>query len=226
MRERGLITQRDELSLTGEKYTFLAKLGINRYPEDALLISLFSYENSAIAKLLDIWSQAPNPIICVVPLSKTLTSINAALNLHLHTGDDYTVCSLQLKVIPFLTQTDYDQLLWACDINFVRGEDSFVRAQWASKPFVWHIYPQEKDTHLIKLNAFLDKYTDAMEPFLAAAIKELWMAWNTEEDCDKAWSQLLKYHQHWITHNQNWCKHLCFSPDLATNLVHFCQKYL
>ena len=27
-------------------------------------------------------------------------------------------------------------------VNFVRGEDSFVRAQWAARPFAWHVYPQ------------------------------------------------------------------------------------
>ena len=44
--------------------------------------------------------------------------------------------------LPFLPQASFDRLLWACDVNFVRGEDSFVRAQWAGRPFVWQIYPQ------------------------------------------------------------------------------------
>ncbi|MFP3562266.1 elongation factor P maturation arginine rhamnosyltransferase EarP, partial [Paraburkholderia sp. SIMBA_049] len=52
-------------------------------------------------------------------------------------------------------QADFDRLLWVADVNFVRGEDSFVRAQWARKPFVWHIYPQADDAHLPKLDAAL-----------------------------------------------------------------------
>src|SRR5690242_19650822 len=32
---------------------------------------------------------------------------------------------------PFVPQDRYDEVLWSCDVNFVRGEDSFVRAQWA-----------------------------------------------------------------------------------------------
>ena len=47
-------------------------------------------------------------------------------------------------------------MLWACDVNFVRGEDSLVRALWAGKPLVWHIYPQHDDAHDAKLEAFLD----------------------------------------------------------------------
>ena len=50
-------------------------------------------------------------------------------------------------MLPLLTQRDYDHLLWACDLNFVRGEDSFVRAQWAGAPFVWQIYPQDDGAH-------------------------------------------------------------------------------
>lgn len=66
--------------------------------------------------------------------------------------------SLQCIPIPFVPQDDYDWLLHQCDFNIVRGEDSFVRAQWAGKPFIWDIYPQEDDAHLLKLNAFLDLY--------------------------------------------------------------------
>jgi uncharacterized repeat protein (TIGR03837 family) len=63
-----------------------------------------------------------------------------------------------VRVIPFMPQTDYDRLLWACDLNFVRGEDSWVRAQWAARPFIWHIYPQDENLHHVKLRAFLQKY--------------------------------------------------------------------
>ena len=63
---------------------------------------------------------------------------------------------LSISYLPLLTQRDFDHLLWACDLNFVRGEDSLVRALWAGKPFVWQIYPQDDDAHLDKLDAFLD----------------------------------------------------------------------
>jgi uncharacterized repeat protein (TIGR03837 family) len=60
--------------------------------------------------------------------------------------------------LPLLTQRAFDELLWACDLNFVRGEDSLVRALWAGKPLVWQIYPQHDGVHMDKLHAFLDWY--------------------------------------------------------------------
>jgi uncharacterized repeat protein (TIGR03837 family) len=72
--------------------------------------------------------------------------------------------------LPWLSQQDYDKLLWACDMNFVRGEDSVLRALWTGKPFVWQIYPQQDGAHLPKLAAFLqqNQLTGAAQNFHAA----------------------------------------------------------
>ncbi len=63
---------------------------------------------------------------------------------------------LKIDFLPALSQTGYDALLRSCHLNFVRGEDSLVRALWAGQPFVWHIYPQSDGAHAAKLGAFLD----------------------------------------------------------------------
>lgn len=63
---------------------------------------------------------------------------------------------LSILNIPTSTQTGYDELLWGSDLNFVRGEDSLVRALWAGQPLVWQIYPQHDGAHAPKLHAFLD----------------------------------------------------------------------
>src|SRR6185369_13421419 len=63
---------------------------------------------------------------------------------------------LSICWLPLFTQLDFDHLLWACDVNFVRGEDSLVRALWAGKPFVWQLYPQHDNAHHAKLAAFMD----------------------------------------------------------------------
>ena len=60
------------------------------------------------------------------------------------------------QFIPPVSQTKFDHLLNSSDLNFVRGEDSLVRALWAGKAFVWQIYPQHDGAHGPKLNAFLD----------------------------------------------------------------------
>ena len=79
---------------------------------------------------------------------------------------------LSISYLPLLSQPDFDHLLWACDLNFVRGEDSLVRALWAGQPFVWQLYPQDDDAHHAKLAAFLD-WLDA-----PASLRSFHHAWN------------------------------------------------
>ena len=90
--------------------------------------------------------------------------------------------ALTVRVLPFVAQPDYDKLLWACDLNFVRGEDSFVRAQWAGKPFIWHIYPQDENLHHKKLRAFLQRYAADIDSLTAFSLR-----WNgATEDVGRA----------------------------------------
>lgn len=63
----------------------------------------------------------------------------------------------EVEKLPYLQQEQWDALLTLMDFSFVRGEDSFSRACLCGKPFVWHIYKQEKDYHLVKLEAFHKK---------------------------------------------------------------------
>jgi uncharacterized repeat protein (TIGR03837 family) len=124
--------------------------------------------------------------------------------------------TLQLIQLPFIPQEDYDWLLSRCDFNLVRGEDSFVRAQWAEKPFIWDIYPQSDAAHEIKLQAFLDLY-------FKNASKELHtlgtsaMKWSSPVIW---WPQLA----HWKTHSENWAKKLRGLGTLEGKITHFVKS--
>lgn len=85
---------------------------------------------------------------------------------------------LRLSPLPWLSSADYDHLLWACDLNFVRGEDSLVRALWAGRPFVWQLYPQDDGAHAAKLQAFWDAVPGADSSGLDSSVLPLWRAWN------------------------------------------------
>jgi uncharacterized repeat protein (TIGR03837 family) len=89
--------------------------------------------------------------------------------------------ALRQFALPFLPQRRYDEILWACDLNFVRGEDSFVRAQWAERPFVWHIYSQDEGAHLQKLDAFLARFCAGLDAGSGSALADFWHAWNREQ---------------------------------------------
>ena len=124
--------------------------------------------------------------------------------------------ALTIILIPFLEQDCYDQLLWACDVNFVRGEDSCVRALWAGRPFIWQIYPQHDGVHWQKLRALSQLLGDS-------ALENAWLAWNGEGDIAQAWTDLLQARTACQQHIQAWSAKLA-SNNLASNLLDFCQK--
>ena len=135
--------------------------------------SLFCYEPAALPAVL----QQSGDAACdwLVTAGRAGDAVANALAQGLDTG------FAALHRLPRLTQRDYDHLLWSCDLNFVRGEDSLVRALWAGKPFVWHIYPQHDNAHHAKLDAFLD-WLQA-----PASLREMHHAWNGMASPAKVW---------------------------------------
>lgn len=89
-----------------------------------------------------------------------------------------------VRHVPFVPQHDYDRLLWACDLNWVRGEDSVVRALWAGRPWVWQAYRQADEPRADKIDAWLDRWRDDARPQAAAerALRDLHAAWNRAPD--------------------------------------------
>ncbi|MDR0770024.1 MAG: elongation factor P maturation arginine rhamnosyltransferase EarP [Burkholderiales bacterium] len=159
LREKTLFDERDAFQRSPEtRRAFLESLSVPALPSDALLVSLFCYDTPALPALFDAWAASPSPIICLIPETVAPETVQRWRNLHSTDTAHPAHRSLTLHTIPFLPQTDFDRLLWSCDLNFVRGEDSFVRAQWAAKPFVWQAYRQEEQTHLTKVDAFLARY--------------------------------------------------------------------
>ena len=159
IREADLMLRRASFQGDPERQAgFLATLGVVRQPE-ARLLSLFAYENTAVAGWLDALAADSRVNQLLVPEGRVLGDVAAWLGVAtLEPGACHQRGSLQISIVPFTTQDEYDLLLWSCDFNAVRGEESFIRAQWAGRPLVWHIYPQEDDAHWDKLNAFLELY--------------------------------------------------------------------
>ena len=61
-----------------------------------------------------------------------------------------------VEYLPYLSQEVWDAFLCSMDFLFIRGEDSFARATLTGIPFLWNIYKQDEEFHLVKLKAFLD----------------------------------------------------------------------
>jgi len=213
---------------------FWARIGQSPPPAGALLVSLFAYENSALADLLAIWAQSTVPVCCLAPVTRTLASIEQFAGRSLQAGDVVRRGQLEIRLLSFVEQPDYDRLLWSCDINLVRGEDSFVRAQWAARPLLWQIYPQHEEAHQVKLAAFLDRYCVALPAATAAAARELHRQWNAGSEqttvggkiASELWAQYVVALPDLCRHAERWATNLSKQEDLCNSMVHFCLSKL
>ena len=131
----------------------------------ARLLTLFCYPHAPVAQLLEALCTEPRASVVLIP---------EGVAPELATGRLGPFKQVYLERIPFVSQPEYDQLLWMADLNFVRGEDSIVRAVWAGKPLIWQIYPQTEGTHLIKLEAWLKISS------LPTDIQDLLRHWNAD----------------------------------------------
>lgn len=138
-----------------DRAAWLQQLGIKA--EGQRLVSLFCYEPHALGGLLDRLAADAQPTRLLVTAGRATAAVMTCIKSKNSLQPLWNIRGqLSFSYLPALTQRDFDHLLWACDLNFVRGEDSMVRALWANKPFVWQIYPQHDDAHHSKLDAFLD----------------------------------------------------------------------
>ncbi len=198
----------------------------------ATVVSLFGYENPAVGAFLEMWSQGTQKTVVAVPASRLRAQVCAFFG-EADPGDGHRLAkgSLEARLMPFMPQPCYDRLLWACDWNFVRGEDSFVRAQWAQRPFVWQIYPQEEGAHIIKLRAFLEAYGAGLELDARVPLVTLWEAWNAQgavrsAGLQDAWGSLYAHPGTLRNHCRNWAGRIETAGDLAANLAQFCEERL
>jgi uncharacterized repeat protein (TIGR03837 family) len=194
LREPGLTDAR----LSFDRAAWLAAHGIDARPGERI-VSLFCYANPALPALLDDLAQAPTLLLATPGAAQRALGADRG--------------GLRVQALPWLPQPDYDRLIWACDLNFVRGEDSFVRAQWAGAPFVWQIYPQHDAVHAAKLDAFLQRCGAGTE------LHDLTFAWNGLAPWPARWPDPAG----WQATCARWREGLLARPDLTTALIGFAR---
>jgi uncharacterized repeat protein (TIGR03837 family) len=236
--ERDLLARRDAFQNDAlQQQAFWQSIGMEMPAAETLKISLFGYENAALHGMFDAWSASAQPVLCLVPEGRILPQAGQYFgDVAPSVGKAYARGNLHVRVLPFVEQEGYDELLWACDVNFVRGEDSCVRAQWAGRPFVWQIYPQHDAVHLKKLQAFLKLYggyLNAPHPSplpqagegarAVLALEGLWKAWNMESGAGQAWPAFAAELSGLNRCAQVWARQLA-ENNLALNLLDFCRE--
>ncbi|MBQ4680877.1 elongation factor P maturation arginine rhamnosyltransferase EarP [Aeromonas dhakensis] len=228
--ERGLIVERerwqqDEAGLNA----YWASLGLPPKQEHELRVSLFTYESAALTSLVECWCQSATPVTLLLPLGRSLNDVLTGAGLAdaiptARAGDLLHSGNLAIKLLPMTDQAGYDRLLWSCDLNLVRGEDSFVRAQWAARPFLWHIYPQEEQAHMVKLDGFLDHYLAELPTATGQWLRGFSHALNQGENIREWWAQWPDHAAIWQQHGRHWSHKLLQDGDLVTRLVKFLES--
>lgn len=217
IREPGLSAERDAWQAdAGAQDAFLTRLGVpgaalSRWrSQGARLATLFCYPQAPAADMAQALAALPGGAVLLVP-----QGVAPAL-------DAVALAGLDIVRIPFVPQPDFDRLLWLADFNMVRGEDSFVRAAWAGRPFLWQIYAQDDAVHLTKLDAWLARYD------LPAPARALMRAWN---DADFAQGPALAaaalgapVWQAWQVAARAWEERQAQLPDLGDTLADFCTE--
>ena len=223
--ERDLLVRRDLFQGDAEvQERYWRSLSVPERVEGELRVSVFSYENEAMEALLGCWEQGDQLVTCLLPEGRSLPQVAAYFGMLTgKAGEIWQRGHLRAHVLPFVEQDRYDELLWACDVNFVRGEDSCVRAQWAARPLIWQIYPQHDGVHLVKLEALMLRYTAGLPPAAAQAVRDLWLAWNGGQDIAEAWGRFVKQREILTRHGAAWARQLA-TNNIALNLLDFFRQ--
>jgi len=184
---------------------------------DERLVSVFCYPGAPLDRLVAALAADGRLTLLATAPGAATGAARAAL-----ASAGEAAATLRQVALPWLAQADYDRLLWAADLNFVRGEDSWVRAHWAGRPFVWQAYPQGDGAHGPKIAAFLELSMARAAPGAAEAIRAWTTAWNGLADPAAplpAWTpQALDAAGDAA---RAWRAQLLASPDLAARLLAF-----
>ena len=217
IREPGLEVRQSAFLKGSNRATWLDKHGItpdSTAPATERLISLFCYEPAVLGELLETLAgdtKYRNHLL--------VTTGRASAAVRVVLGNETQRGSLRISYLPRLQQPEFDELLWLCDLNLVRGEDSLVRALWAGKPFVWQIYPQDDDAHITKLRAFLDRIG------ASPSVSSLCERWNAVTQSAGATRPLvLPAMAEWELAVQRLKTELMDMPELTGSLLDFVRK--
>ena len=196
LRESDLMARR----LAFSRDEWLATQGVSVHAQERV-VSVFCYAAAPMRELLPALAKQPTLLLLTPGPAQDLLRDTA-----LPTG-------LRCITLPWLTQIDYDHLLWSADLNLVRGEDSLVRALWAGAPFLWQLYPQTDGAHANKLEAFAACFGASAVPGLGT----LWRRWNGVERGDMD----LPAQAAWAAASLAFRDSLLTQSDLVTQLLGF-----
>lgn len=190
---------------------------------EGLRVSLFCYDRDVAAQWLAHLERGTELVEVLLPQGVASTSLAGRYGANLASGTRLRRGAMTLRVLPWLPQPEYDTLLAGCDLNMVRGEDSWIRAIWAGPPFVWQPYEQSDGTHRVKLDAFLDRLLARAPEAIAGPIRAMMCAWSGDGSIAPAWEAFARLVRDGTARApfERLAGSLRSQPDLASKLVAF-----
>lgn len=187
----------------------------------ALNVSLFCYSGQDIrglaAALAETAARRSQPIDLLVTAGCDLADIRRQLTLA-DNADDLRRDNLTIRMLPWMSQHEYDRLLAGCDLNFVRGEDSWIRAIWAGKPFVWSPYRQDDGAHLAKMRAFLKQMEPAFVQPEFVVVERAMVSWAANVVAEPV---ALEHRANSASDAAHWATHLLTAPGISAGYRRF-----
>ncbi|MFV9473989.1 elongation factor P maturation arginine rhamnosyltransferase EarP [Advenella sp. RU8] len=226
LREKNLLSERDHWQnnrQAQEKFLapFLNASQLALWQQGTAIINLFCYTSAPVNELAQALANAKQAVLLLVP-EGVAPSLEAEMA-HI-CAISANPSQLQIIRLPFIDQRDYDRLLWLGSLNFVRGEDSFIRAIWAGKPFIWQIYEQQENAHLVKLDAWLAS-SNTSKP-----VASMMRAWNNAAS-PGTFALLLQdiffnpaNRQQWQQEAHEYCQNLSKNNTLSLSILNIYQK--
>jgi uncharacterized repeat protein (TIGR03837 family) len=210
--------QSSMLQAASQPRATLAKFGVHPEP-GAKVITLFCYSAPCIEEMLADAASTQTPLHFLLPAGAVADRLLGAQSLQ------QQGC-VTLQRLDFCPQPEFDRLLAACDLNFVRGEDSLVRAVLTGRPFIWNIYAQQDHAHLAKLQAFLHWWEAGASEELKTTVRTAHGAWNNHHWSTGTFASMLQLLEAWSAHAGDVAARIWLQEDLGHQLATFVRDQL
>ncbi len=208
------------------KNKVLATNKLNDESKSSIKATLFSYENKKVKDVFDNFIKSELDVDLIVFEGKPLENINKQYGLNLEVGQGTRFGSINIQATAMTDQSGYDERLLDADFNMIRGEESAVRGMLCGKPFLWHIYPQDENAHIVKLNALFDRMLDELPATMHQSI-EIIRNFNLEYngiDTGFALPSIKSFINSWHEVTLAWAQHLFSLGSLTSNLMQFIES--
>ena len=133
-----------------------------------------------------------------------------------------------VEELPYLNQTEWDEMMKGCSALVIRGEESMSRACLSGIPFIWHAYPQSDEYQLVKVRALLERMKPHFEESDFDVVEKAWLEINGETwiatQQSNPYAEFFHAVPRLVQGFQDFALSLRKNGDLAANLMTYIEK--